>query len=60
MKSKISTSKEMMQIDKRDEKKKVASKNKIAIIEQDSSPSTSSVSLYDIDYENDNSDNALS
>jgi hypothetical protein len=40
VKSKIPTPKEMIQIDKRDEKKKVASEKEIAIIEQDSSPST--------------------
>ena len=60
VKSKIPTPEEMMQIDKRVEKKKVASKKKIAITKQDSSPSTSSVSLYNIDSENDNSDDASS
>ena len=60
VKSKILTLEEIMQIDKRVEKKKVASENKIAIIEQDSSPSTSFVSLYNIDSKNDNFDDALS
>ena len=50
----------MMKIDKRDEKKKVPSEKKMSIIEHDSSPSTSLVSLYNIDSENDDSDNALS
>lgn len=49
-----------MKIDKRDEKKKVASEKKKAITKQDSSPSTSLVSLYNIDSENDNSEDALS
>ena len=49
-----------MQIDKRDEKKKVALKKKIAITEQDSSTSTSFVSLYNNDSQNDNLDDALS
>ena len=39
----------MMQTEKRDEKKKVAIEKKIAITRQDSRPSTSSVSLYNID-----------
>ena len=60
MKSKIPTPEEMIQIDKRVEKKKVASEKKIAITKQDSSPSTSSISLYDIDSENDNSNDASS
>ena len=50
----------MMQIEKRDEKKKVERKKKITITKQDSSPSTSLVSLYDIDFENDNSNDASS
>ena len=58
MKSKIPTPEEMMQIDNRFEKKKVAGEKKIAITEQDSSPSTSSVYLYNIGSENDNSDDA--
>ena len=49
-----------MQIDKRAEKKKVEIEKKIAITEQDSSPSTSLVSLYNIDSENDNYDDASS
>ena len=60
MKSKIPTPKEMMQIEKRDEKKKVASRKKIAITKKDSSSSTSLVSLYNIDSENDNFYDALS
>ena len=58
MKSKISTLEEMMQIEKEDEKKKVTSEYKIAITEKDSSPSTSLVSLYNIDFLNDINDNA--
>ena len=50
----------MMKIDKRDEKKKVPSEKKMSIIEHDSSPSTSLVSLYNIDSKNDNSDDASS
>ena len=50
----------MMKIDKRAQNKKVASENKITIIEQDSHPSTSLVSLYNIDYKNDNCDDASS
>ena len=41
-------------------RKKVKSENKIAITEQDSSLSTSSVSLYNIDSKNDDSNDALS
>ena len=47
-----------MQIDKRVEKNKVTIEKKISITEQDSSPSTSSVSLYNIDSENDDFDDA--
>lgn len=60
MKSKIPTPEEMMKIDKRDEKKKVSSEKKIVITEQDSSPSTSLVYLYNIDLETDNYDDASS
>ena len=60
MKSKIPTPEEMMLVDKRVEKKKVASKKKITITEQDSIPSTSLVSLYNIEYQNDNFDDASS
>ena len=60
MKSKISTQEEMMQINRRVEKKKVTSEKKITITKQDSSPSTSLVSLYDIDFENENYDDTLS
>ena len=49
-----------MQIDKRDENKKVASEKKIAITKQDSCPCTSSVFLYKIDFENDKSKDASS
>ena len=58
VKSKIPTPKEMMQIDKMDEKKKVAREKKIAITEKHSSKSISLVSLYDIDFENENSNDA--
>ena len=47
--SKILTLEKMMQIDKEVEKKKVRTENGKANIEQDSSPSTQSVSLYNID-----------
>ena len=47
-----------MQIDKRVEKKKVARIKKIAITEQNSSPSTSSFSLYNSFSKNDNSNDA--
>ena len=60
VKSKIPTPEEMIQIYKRDEKKKVAIENKIAITEQDSSPSTSLVSLYNIDSKNDDFDDTSS
>ena len=49
-----------MQIEKMIKKKKFASEKKMAITEQDSSSTTSSVSLYNIDSENDNSDDASS
>lgn len=60
VKSQIPTLEEMMQIEERDENKKVASKKKIAITKQDSSPSTSWVSLYDIDSENEKLDDTSS
>ena len=60
VRSKILTPEDMMQIDKRDEKKKVSIKKKIANIENDSSPSTSSISLYNIDSKNDDSNDASS
>ena len=50
----------MIYNDKKDEKKKVSSEKKISITEQYSSPSTSSISLYNIHSENDISDNASS
>ena len=49
-----------MQIEKMIKKKKFASEKKMAITEQDSSSTTSSVSLYNIDFENDNYDYASS
>ena len=58
MKSKIPTHEEMIQIDKITGKKSVPSEKKIAITEQDSSPSTSLVSLYDIDSKNEKYDDA--
>jgi hypothetical protein len=60
VRSKIPTLEEIMQINKRDEKKKVSIEKKIAITEQDSSPSISYVSLYNIDSSNDDSDDASS
>ena len=60
VKSKIPTPKEIMQIDKRVENKKATIEKKISITEQDSSPSTSYISLYNIDSKNDGFDDALS
>ena len=45
-----------MQIDKQVERKNVVTEKRKAIIEQDSSPSTSSVSLYNIESDNENFD----
>ena len=60
VKSNIPTPDEMCTLKKGLKKKNVASEKKIAITEQDSSPSTSSVYLYNIGSKNENSENASS
>lgn len=60
VKCKILTLEQMMQIDKEIERKNVINGKRKYIIEHDSIPSTSSISLYNIDFDNENSNYASS